>query len=50
MDNFSGFIQKPEQLAHAYEKFRFSGNVKKPEFEEVYQTVKTYIDEVLPKR
>lgn len=50
MDDFSGFTQKPEQLAHAYEKFRFSGDVKKPEFEEIYQTVKTYIDEVLPKR
>ena len=50
IEDFSGFTQKPEQLAHAYGKFRFSPDVEKPSFEELYQTVKTYISEVLPER
>ena len=46
--DFSGFLQHPDRLAHAYGKFRLSPDVKKPPFEEVYQTVTTYISEALP--
>ena len=49
IDDFAGFTKKPEQLAHAYGKFRLSPDVKKPLFEEVYDTVKSYIAEILPK-
>ena len=49
LDSFSGFIGRTEDLQHSYEKFRFAGGVNKPPFEEVYQTVKAYIKDVLPK-
>ena len=48
IDDFTGITQKPEQPAHAYGQFRLSPDVKKPLFEEVCQTVKTYIDDGLP--
>lgn len=36
------------ELTHAYEKFRFTSDVNKPTFEDVYYTVKDYIkDELL---
>lgn len=49
LGNFHGFLHRHEELEHAYEKFRFTGNVNKPSFEEVYSTVKSYIRDVLPK-
>ena len=49
LGNFIGFINNTEELQHSYDKFRFSGGVNKPPFEEVYQTVKTYIKDILPK-
>ncbi len=48
LDSFSGFLHRPEDLRHSYEKFRFAGNVNKPPFDEVYSGVKAYIREVLP--
>lgn len=48
LDSFDSFLHHPDELSHAYEKFRFTGNVDKPPFEEVYRTVKTYIQDVLP--
>ncbi|MCD7818176.1 MAG: nucleotidyl transferase AbiEii/AbiGii toxin family protein [Lachnospiraceae bacterium] len=48
LDSFDGFLHQPDELRHAYEKFRFTGNVDKPPFEEVYSTVKSYIQDVLP--
>ncbi|MCD7738861.1 MAG: nucleotidyl transferase AbiEii/AbiGii toxin family protein [Lachnospiraceae bacterium] len=48
LDSFDGFLHRPDELRHAYEKFRFTGNVDKPPFEEVYSTVKSYIQDVLP--
>jgi hypothetical protein len=48
LDTFNGFLHKPEELQHAYEKFRFSGEVDKPTFDEVYLSVKTYIKDLLP--
>ncbi len=48
MGDFSGFLNRKEDLRHAYEKFRLSGNVKKVPFEEVYSAVRRYIREILP--
>ena len=50
LDNFNGFLHRAEELQHSYEKFRFSGDVSKKPFEEVYRTVKAYIQEVLPEK
>ncbi|MBR4474977.1 MAG: nucleotidyl transferase AbiEii/AbiGii toxin family protein [Oscillospiraceae bacterium] len=44
LDCFNGFLHRTEELKHAYEKFRFSGDVDKPSFEEVYHAVKLYIE------
>lgn len=49
LDRFQGFLRKPEELRHAYEKFRLGGGVYKPPFDEVYHTVKSYIKDVLPR-
>ena len=49
LDTFHGFLYRPEDLQHSYEKFRFEGGVYKPPFEEVYLTVKNYIKDVLPR-
>lgn len=48
LGSFDGFLHRPDDLRHAYEKFRFTGNVDKPPFEDVYCTVKSYIQDVLP--
>ena len=48
LGSFDGFLNKPDELKHAYNKFRFDGDVYKPAFENVYQTVREYIAEVLP--
>lgn len=49
LDNFQGFLCRTDELKHSYEKFRFSGGVNKPPFDEVYHAVKSYIRDVLPK-
>lgn len=49
LETFDGFLHHPEELRHSYEKFRFTGDVSKPPFEEVYRAVKIYIRDVLPK-
>ena len=49
IENFNGFLHRHEELRHAYEKFRFAGNVSKPSFEDIYCTVKMYIKDILPK-
>ena len=49
LGDFNGFLHRPEELRHSYEKFRFSGGVNKPPFEEVYRTVNAYIEEIFPK-
>ena len=50
LGSFDGFLNKSDELRHAYNKFRFDGDVSKPVFEDVYQTVREYISEILPKR
>lgn len=49
LDDFHGFLHGTEDLRHAYDKFRFTGDVNKPPFDEVYHTVKAYLKDVLPK-
>ena len=48
LGSFNGFLSKSDELQHAYHKFRFDGDVSKPVFEDVYQTVRDYIADVLP--
>ena len=48
LGTFNGFLYKTEELRHAYNKFRFDGDVSKPAFDDVYQTVREYIAVVLP--
>ena len=50
LDTFDGFLHRTEELKHSYDKFRFVGGVNKPLFDEVYEEVKSYIREVLPKQ
>ena len=49
LDSFNGFLHRPDDLRHSYEKFRFSGEVDKPPFDEVYLSVKAYVKDILPK-
>ena len=49
LDIFNGFLHRPDDLRHSYEKFRFTGDVNKPPFDEVYHSVKAYIKDVLPR-
>ena len=48
LGDFQGFVCRTEELKHSYEKFRFAGGVNKPPFEEVYQSVKIYVEDILP--
>lgn len=48
LGNFEGFLRRPDDLRHSYDKFRFAGGVNKPLFEEVYNSVKEFIHELLP--
>lgn len=49
LGGFKEFLHQTAELRHAYEKFRFAGDVTKPTFEEVYRSVKVYVKDVLPK-
>ncbi len=48
LEDFQGFLYGTSDLRHAYEKFRFSGEVNKPSFDEVYAKVKAYLKNILP--
>ncbi len=48
LGDFHGFLCMPDELKHAYDKFRFTGDVSKPPFDEVYQAVRSYIATLLP--
>ena len=50
LGSFSDFLYGTEALRHAYEKFRFEGDVRKPPFEKVYESVKAYIKDEIPDR
>ena len=46
---FHGFLHRKSELEHAYDKFRLTGDVNKPPFDDVYTAVKAYIGDILPK-
>jgi len=48
LGTFQEFLSREADLRHSYDKFRFSGAVQKPSFDEVYRSVKNFIQEVLP--
>ena len=48
LGTFQEFLSREVDLRHSYDKFRFSGAVPKPSFDEVYRSVKEFIQEVLP--
>ncbi|MCC8131126.1 MAG: nucleotidyl transferase AbiEii/AbiGii toxin family protein [Oscillospiraceae bacterium] len=49
LGSFDGFLNRQNDLKHAYDKFRLTGDVNKPQFSEVYSDVKNYIKDILPK-
>ena len=49
LDAFYEFLHQYDELKHSYDRFRFEGGVFKPPFDEIYDTVKSYIKDVLPK-
>lgn len=49
LGNFDGFLHREDDLRHAYEKFRFTGDIKKPSFNEIYRSVNAYIRALLPR-
>ncbi len=49
LEGFDGFLRRYEDLRHSYKKFRFTGDVSKPPFDEVYKAAKAFIKDVLPK-
>ena len=49
LGSFDGFLHHKPELKHAYEKYRFSGDINKQSFESVYTEVKNYIKDILPK-
>ena len=46
LGNFDGFINRVDELKHSYEKFRFTGGINKPAFEELYNSVKSFIKSI----
>ena len=49
LGDFNGFLNRKDDLRHAYDKFRFAGDVRKVPFDELYRSVKNYIRELLPR-
>lgn len=48
LENFNAFLNRIDELEHAYLKFKVTEDVYKPPFNEVYQTVHNYIKDILP--
>lgn len=49
LEGFNGFLHCSDELRHSYEKFCFTGEIAKPQFDDVYRTVKKYIKGILPR-
>ena len=43
-ESFGGFLDRKEDLRHAYDKFRVDDDVEKPDFDTVYNAVLEYIE------
>ena len=51
LEDFSGFIDRKEDLRHAYDKYKFKNeDMTKPDFDTVYEAVKTFVSPFLPER
>ncbi len=48
--DFDGFQKRIDDLKHSYDKFRFSGDVYKPPFETIYESVKEYVKPLIPEK
>lgn len=48
LGDFDSFLNYEEDLEHAFNKYRFSPNIEKPSFKEVYAKVKEFIHDILP--
>ena len=48
LGTFHAFLYEHEELEHSYRKFRFSGDVDKPSFNDVYHSVRSYIKDLFP--
>ena len=48
LGDFDGFLSRIDDLKHSYDKFRFSGDVYKPPFETIYESVKEYVKPLIP--
>lgn len=47
LGDFDAFLNRTQELEHSYSKFRFDGSVSKPNFNEVYTSVKEYISKFI---
>ena len=47
LSDFNAFLNRKEELEHSYNKFRFDGDVEKPNFEVVYDAVNQYISDFI---
>ena len=48
LGTFQDFLHRKDELRNAYDKFRLTGDVNKPPFDDVYAAVKSYIRDILP--
>ena len=48
LGSFNALLSRVEELEYAYNKFRFTGDINKPPFSEVYAAVKTFLKELNP--
>ena len=48
LGDFSSFRDRIPDIEHSYNKFRFEGGVNKPPFDDLYQAVLAFIDDILP--
>lgn len=48
LGDFDGFLHNTQELKHAYEKFRLTGDTSRPAFDEMYCKVKTFMSDILP--
>ena len=49
LGDFNAFLHRKDELQHAYDKFRLGKDVYKPPFDEVYQSVHSFLKELLPR-
>lgn len=48
LGDFDGLLNRKDDLAHSYDKFKFEGGVDKPPFNDIYDAVRNYLKPFLP--